>query len=111
MKIIEKLERNDILLKNIASGNTGTPAECARRMGICKSTLAYYIEYWRSLGAKIIYNYSFKTYEFVPGFEAQLMYCLRFIENGKIIIVFGNYDGIRHGLYLNDHKSRQAFQK
>jgi len=111
MQFFQKLERNDILLKKIGSGNTGTPEECARRLGICKSTLAYYIEYWRSLGTKIIYNYRFKTYEFVPGFEAQLMYCLRFIENGEAIIIFGNYDGIRHGLNLKTIKSKQAFQK
>jgi hypothetical protein len=105
MKIIEKLERNDMLLKNIASGNTGTPAECAMRMGICKSTLAYYIEYWRSLGAQIIYNYKFKTYEFAPGFDAKFLFCLLFKDNEDAKKVFGNFDGIRYELYLNDLKS------
>ena len=111
MKIIEKLERNDMLLKNIACGNTGTPAELAKRMGICKSTLAYYIEYWRTMGAQINYNYKFKTYEFAPEFNVIFLFCLLFKNNGEEKKIFGNFDGIGYQLFLNALKSRQAFER
>ncbi|MDD4144045.1 MAG: helix-turn-helix domain-containing protein [Prolixibacteraceae bacterium] len=90
MKIFKLLERLDKLLKLINNSNTGTPKELARRLGICKSTLATYIEYFRLMGAKILYNHKFKTYQFNPGSELKLAFGLFIIENGKVKKIFGN---------------------
>jgi hypothetical protein len=42
------------------------------------------------MGAKILYNHKFKTYQFNPGSELKLAFGLFIIENGKVKKIFGN---------------------
>ncbi len=95
MKAFKQIDRQIIFFKSIKNSNTGTPEEFAGKLGICKSTLSTYIEYWKSMGAKIFYNHSQKSYQFEPGFEVQIAFCINFKDNGAVNTMFGDRNNSR----------------
>jgi len=95
MKAFKQIDRQVIFFKSIKNSNTGTPEEFACKLGICKSTLSTYIEYWKSIGAKIFYNHNQKSYQFEPGFEVQIAFCINFRDNGVSNTIFGDRNNSR----------------
>lgn len=48
---------------------TGTPEDFAKKMNISRATLFRLLDYFRSLGAKIVYNKERRTYYYEEPFE------------------------------------------
>jgi len=60
-KFADRLSRLNQLIEE---GATGTPEEVARKLGVSKRMLLYYIEYLKDKGAEINYSRSTRTYVF-----------------------------------------------
>ena len=59
LKQTQRIERLHCLIKRQA---TGTPKDCARRIGISERQLYNTLDLMKELGAPIIYNFEISTY-------------------------------------------------
>lgn len=72
MTFQERLLKLDRLHHLIRRRGTGTPAELASRLGVCKRTVHNLIDELRNLGAPIAYSYTDLSYYYKQEIELQL---------------------------------------
>jgi predicted DNA-binding transcriptional regulator YafY len=77
MKVFEYLDRIGKMHRMVLRQNTGTPEECARRLGVSRTTLYELIDELRSRGAPIIYSKSAKTFYYSRPFDIDITCSMR----------------------------------
>ena len=80
MKYVEHFERVKKMNRLIKSGQTGTPEEFARKIGICTSHLYRYLIEMEQFGLVIEYSRSLKTYFYKNNNELAVYYSLKVVS-------------------------------
>jgi len=89
MKFVEHFERVKKMNRMIKSGQTGTPEEFARTIGICTSHLYRYLTEMEQYGLSIEYSRSLKTYFYKNNNELAVHYSLKVISAENTTEIFG----------------------
>ncbi|MDR9364576.1 MAG: helix-turn-helix domain-containing protein [Balneolaceae bacterium] len=90
MKFVEQIERLKYLDELIRKGNTGTPDELARRLGISRSQLYNLINYFNDLGVPVKFSRrknSFYYHEDDKNLE--ITFSIKIITDEEIMVLQG----------------------
>jgi predicted DNA-binding transcriptional regulator YafY len=77
MKVFEYLERIRRMHSMVQRSATGTPEECARRLGVSRTTLYELIDELRLRGAPIVYSKSARTFYYSSPFDITIICSLK----------------------------------
>ncbi|HNW57409.1 MAG TPA: hypothetical protein PKM69_06525 [Bacteroidales bacterium] len=77
MKIFAYLERIGMMHRMIQRQATGTPEECARRLGVSRTTLYELIDELKLRGAPISYSKTAKTFYYTSPFDVTIICSLK----------------------------------
>jgi predicted DNA-binding transcriptional regulator YafY len=77
MKIFEYLDRISMMHKLVSRQRTGTPEECARQLGVSRTSLYELIDELRSRGAPIAYSKSARTFFYRQPYDIEVTCLLR----------------------------------
>ena len=93
MKVFEYLERISRMHRMVQRKATGTPDECARQLGVSRTTLYELIDELRLHGAPIVYSKSARTYYYNSPFDITITCTLKplTLNEKKEIQAEGNY--------------------
>jgi len=89
MKIFEYLERISMMHKLVSRQITGTPEECARQLGVSRTTLYELIDELRSRGAPIVYSKSARTFFYKQPYDIEVTCSLRPLTQSEAKNNFG----------------------
>lgn len=81
MKIIEQLERLEILHKLINDERTGSPTELADRLGISRSTLYNLIEELKSYNITVSYSRAKQSFVYDNDISLEIQYSVKVIKH------------------------------
>lgn len=73
MKIFEYLDRISHAHKLVSTGETGTPDEFARNLGVSRTSLYELIDELRSRGAPIVYSKSARTFYYEEPYDIMII--------------------------------------
>jgi biotin operon repressor len=77
MKVFEYLDRISMMHKLVSRQRTGTPEECARQLGVSRTSLYELIDELRSRGAPIVYSKSARTFFYRHPYDIEITCSLR----------------------------------
>lgn len=77
MKVFEYLDRINRMHRMVQRKATGTPDECARHLGVSRTTLYELIDELRIHGAPIVYSKSARTYFYNSPFDISITCTLK----------------------------------
>lgn len=77
MKVFQYLERISMMHKLVSRQHTGTPEECARQLGVSRTSLYELIDELRSRGAPIVYSKSARTFLYKEPFGIEVTCSMR----------------------------------
>jgi hypothetical protein len=89
MKFVEHFERVKKMNRLIKSGQTGTPEEFAKTIGICTSHLYRYLAEMEQYGLSIEYSRSLKTYFYRNNCELAVYYSLKVVSGDHAREILG----------------------
>ena len=105
MKLVEHFERIKKMNRLIQSGQTGTPAEFAKTIGISQSHLFRCLHIIEQYGMDIRYSRTMKTYYYGNDNELTISYSLKLIANSKAKEIVGGMN-LLSGFYREDLKGK-----
>jgi len=77
MKLFKYLERISMMHKLVSRQKTGTPDECARQLGVSRTSLYELIDELKSRGAPISYSKSARTFFYRQPYDIEIKCSLR----------------------------------
>ena len=89
MKTFKQLERVRRAHKFIQQGNTGSPAEFARRLHVSERELYRILEYLREIDAEIAFSRHSNTYYYSEDFELYVDLSIKALVKDELITIYG----------------------
>jgi len=86
MKIVEQLERLEMLHRLIEEERTGNPNELANRLGISRGTLYNLIEELKSYDVSISYSRVKQSFIYNDDISLEIQYSVKTIKNEEELI-------------------------
>ena len=80
MKLIQHIERLEKIEKLIQHSQTGTPDECAGKIGISRRQLYNYLEEMRSYGVEIRYSRKHQSFRFKNNKRLKIHFACELID-------------------------------
>ena len=95
MKVFEYLDRISMMHKLVSRRMTGTPEECAKQLGVSRTSLYELIDELRSRGAPIVYSKSAKTFFYRHPYNIEITCSLRPLTPVEVKETYGgaNFPG------------------
>jgi hypothetical protein len=89
MKVFEYLDRISMMHKLVSRQRTGTPDECAKQLGVSRTSLYELIDELRSRGAPIVYSKSAKTFFYMHPYDIEITCSLRPLTGIEVKETYG----------------------
>jgi len=94
MKIFDQIQQLQQIHKLIAAGQTGPPADFAKKLNISSRRLYDILDELKSRGAPIVYSHSAKSYFYNEGFQLDISCDFRRLSPTEQENISGGYTQI-----------------